>query len=154
MAAKPEKVVRRIVVTGSRDWPDEEYLRHVLDQHLPHLQRLAHGNCPTGADAMADAWARDRGVPVTRYAADWKQYGKSAGPRRNEQMIVAEQPDLVVAFQIHGSAGTQSCVNIAQANHITVERHTNDGARSCDEHGRGMPPVAKQQTLDQLLHPK
>lgn len=32
------------------------------------------------------------------YPADWDTYGKSAGMRRNRQMLEGGQPDLVVAF--------------------------------------------------------
>jgi hypothetical protein len=42
--------------------------------------------CARGADEAGEAWARARGVEVMRMPADWRKYGRSAGPRRNAEM--------------------------------------------------------------------
>lgn len=108
----------RILVTGSRDWADH----HVVDAAILDLCNwypidwdevvIVHGNCPTGADKMADEFALDTGISVERHSADWKKYGRAAGPKRNQQMVDAGA-DIVLAFKNPGSRGTQDCINRA-----------------------------------------
>ena len=64
---------------------------------------IAHGDAP-GADTMAGNWANWHLIKVTRFPAEWRKYGKSAGPVRNQKMIDEGKPDLVVAFP--GGNGT------------------------------------------------
>jgi hypothetical protein len=46
----------RILVTGSRDWPDAEMVADILDLSEKFYGRftLVHGACPTGADMVSD----------------------------------------------------------------------------------------------------
>lgn len=101
----------RVVVTGGRDYADEERVRLALgwlnDRYV--IQRLAHGGA-TGADALASSVARCMSIHVVEYAvtpAEWKRLGKRAGPLRNRRMLDEERPDLVVAFP--GNTGTADC---------------------------------------------
>jgi hypothetical protein len=67
----------------------------------------------SGADHMAFNWAKDRGVEVLEFSADWKTHGKSAGPMRNRQMLNDGQPTAVVAFP--GGRGTADMIRAAKA---------------------------------------
>lgn len=58
-----------------------------------------------GTDALGEAWADQRGMPCEKYPADWKRYGRGAGPRRNEQM--AEVAEALVALWDGESRGTK-----------------------------------------------
>jgi hypothetical protein len=42
--------------------------------------------------------ARILGVEVLPFPAQWKKFGRAAGPIRNRQMLVEGKPDLVIAF--------------------------------------------------------
>lgn len=97
---------------------------------------LAHGGAP-GADSLAGAWAEARGLEVEVYEADWEAYGRSAGPRRNADMLRLFQPTLVVAFP--GGRGTADMARRAEAAGVTVLRVSLDffKAPPC-----GPPPVA------------
>ena len=44
--------------------------------------------------------------------ADWKQYGRGAGPIRNREMLQYSEPDIVVAFP--GGAGTADMIRAAR----------------------------------------
>lgn len=57
---------------------------------------LIHGDC-RGADRLAARLAKELGIEVRAYPADWNQ-GPSAGPRRNQRMLDLESPDLVIAI--------------------------------------------------------
>lgn len=67
---------------------------------------------------MARCYAADHGISAEGFPADWRKYGKSAGPLRNQQMIDEGKPDLVVAFP--GGTGTADMVRRAKAAGIRV----------------------------------
>lgn len=115
--------MRTVIVTGGRDYKDVRCLEGVLDMLQP-ISLLRHGACPSGADAMADTWARKRGVRVDAMPADWKQYGSSAGPRRNREMALKEA-DVCVAFP--GGRGTANMIREARLHGIHVIQVTPSG---------------------------
>jgi hypothetical protein len=100
-----------VVATGSRYWTDESIIRSALEQ-LPTRSRVAHGACITGADPIVDRIARELGHEVVRYPANWGRYEKLAGPIRNHQMALLEQPDECLAFLLRRNPcrGTRNCI--------------------------------------------
>ena len=72
---------------------------------------VIHGGA-RGADQLAGAWAKERQVSYKTYPAQWDRYGKSAGFRRNEQMLNEGNPDLIIAFP--GGNGTAHMMRIAR----------------------------------------
>ena len=113
----------KIIVTGSRDYRDSDYLIEVLSRWQPRF--ISVGDCPTGADCYANGFIRSRGIASRVYKADWKRFGKSAGPIRNQEMV-DEGADMVLAFfQRPDSKGTLNCVKLAEAAGIPVTRYGN-----------------------------
>lgn len=70
---------------------------------------------------MAAQWAKDRGLPVQEFPANWNLYGKRAGPIRNGQMLEEGKPEMVVAFRGPNSRGTQNMINQAEKAGIPVQ---------------------------------
>lgn len=105
----------KVLVTGGRNYLNQKRVWEVLDGLA--ITELLHGGC-RGADNLAANWAKDRGVTATVYLPDWRSFGPSAGPMRNERMIREGKPDLVVAFP--GGDGTADCVQRAHNAHIPV----------------------------------
>lgn len=108
-----------LLVTGSRFYSRGEMVWGALEQvrsRHPGLHLLV-GDCPTGVDAMALAWAREQGVPVQVVEADWKQYGRAAGPKRNEVMA-KRRPNLVLVFP--GGAGTTDMLRRARRRKLPI----------------------------------
>ncbi len=119
--------VPTILVTGGRDWPDPDRLAAVLDHAAGGAQiRLLVGDCPTGADRHARAWAERHRVPAEVIPARWQQMkaeGKprrAAGPLRNltllDRLDQAEGQRQVLAFHddLGRSRGTRHCVTAAR----------------------------------------
>lgn len=111
-----------LLVTGGRHYADRATVFAALDR--AHAKRpitlLVHGGA-TGADSLADDWARDRGVPRRPYAVskfEWQRYGRGAGPMRNARMLADAKPDGVVAFP--GGSGTADMVFKAEAAGVPV----------------------------------
>lgn len=115
----------RIIVTGSRYWPDSGKVHFELGISFCNNGpfALVHGACPAGADMAAAQWATiaGRGLGCTEepHPADWKTYGRRAGPLRNERMIEAGA-DLVLAFPLPGGRGTQHMMRLAERAGIPV----------------------------------
>lgn len=84
--------MKRLLVTGSRDWSDREAVRQALREATRGWGRevlLVSGHCPTGADALAEEiWTR-AGGEVEAHPADWRAQGKKAGYLRNRAMVEA-----------------------------------------------------------------
>lgn len=99
----------RVLVCGGRAFDDEWLLNRTLDElhAVEPFEVVIHGTA-TGADSLADAWAKRNKIDVLRYPADWKRYGNSAGPIRNQQMIDEGHPDIAIAFK--GGRGTRDMI--------------------------------------------
>lgn len=117
-----------VIVCGGRDYGDRDRVFAALD--LAHGRRrltlLVHGACLDrrsgtllGADRWADEWARERGVPVEPHPADWRTWGKAAGPMRNRQMAEAGAHGCI-AFP--GGTGTANMCRWAERCGIAVWR--------------------------------
>ena len=112
------------LVCGGRDFADRDRAYSWLDRLAAHHgtpDRLIHGDA-RGADRIGRDWARDRGVPIGTYPADWTRHGRAAGPIRNQQMLDEGHPSLVIALP--GGRGTADMIARSQAAGIkTVVAH-------------------------------
>ncbi len=98
-------------MTGGREYSDARRVNECLDwlHAAVNITLLVQGGA-RGADALAARWARDH-LPKERSVtveAEWTRYGKSAGMRRNQEMLQRHKPHLVLAFP--GGRGTANCV--------------------------------------------
>ena len=116
----------RAIVCGGRDYTDCERFvsaMHRVDAERGPLTVVIHGGA-RGADWLAHLWASSSGVARKEivFKADWKTYGRSAGPIRNQRMIDEGQPDFVIAFP--GGKGTEDMVRRAKRAGLEVVRPT------------------------------
>lgn len=111
----------RVIVTGSRDWKDMYAVYDALGELLKPGGELTvvHGDCPTGADRFASLWCKGKPVTEERHPAQWDRFGRSAGVRRNAEMV-ALGADLVLAFPLPQGSGTQNCMLISRQKDIHV----------------------------------
>jgi len=106
----------RIVVTGGRDFDDRELAISALSS-LPKDTVVINGGAK-GADTLCAEIAEELGMHVRTFPANWKRYGKKAGPIRNLQMLSSGPVDMVLAFP--GGKGTANCIAQARAKGIHV----------------------------------
>lgn len=119
----------RILVTGSRDWTDENLIAGALLHEVsrrPSSETITvvHG-AARGADKVAARVAVHYGWQAEAHPADWDGYGKSAGFIRNAEMV-ALGADVCLAFykQGAGNKGTDHCASQAGNAGIPVRRFT------------------------------
>ncbi|MEV6219870.1 SLOG family protein [Nocardia sp. NPDC051833] len=131
--------MKRLLVTGSRNWTDRLIVRDALAAAWRHLQpgpiMLVEGEADGLDSIAADIWG-SAGLPIERHPADWDHcdtnckhaprtradgtpYCPAAGPRRNLKMI-RSGADLALAFPLGKSIGTQHCMRHARAAGIPV----------------------------------
>lgn len=104
---------KRVVIAGCRDYNNYDEAKPYIDFCLSNLRKenniIIVSGCARGADAIGERYAKENGFAVEKYPADWKTYGKSAGPLRNKQM--AEITDYVICFWDGQSRGTNSMID-------------------------------------------
>ena len=131
----------RILVTGSREWRDEEtlfqtFLREVYNVLGDHT--LVHGGAD-GADSIAAKWATEFGWTIEEHPANWDSCGPDCDdshkrrrytgdlycPRsgfvRNAEMVNLGA-DICLAFYKGASKGTDMCAKLAEKAGIKVVR--------------------------------
>ena len=118
----------RIIIAGSRDFNDYEYLKKELTQFIanhPNRQFTIVSGAARGADRLGERFAREKNISVKRFPAEWDKLGRGAGYIRNAQMLdYISQSDCegyVIAFWDGKSKGTQHMIKTAQKAGVTVE---------------------------------
>lgn len=116
----------RILFCGDRNW---SHYKTIVDVMLELRPTLVIEGEAAGADSMAREAAEDYLIAVLPFPADWKKYGRAAGPIRNSQMLKEGKPELVVAFHddITTSKGTKNMVEQAKKNGIKVLVYNSKG---------------------------
>lgn len=115
----------RILVTGSRDWTDKRSIAKKLCLFIRptdgQVVTLVSGNCPMGADFMAEEVARNLEWNVELHPANWELHGKRAGFIRNQEMVNAGA-DLCLAFIKNKSKGATMTANLSEEAGIKTHR--------------------------------
>jgi hypothetical protein len=103
--------------SGDRDWGDP-YIVDIVMMGIYTMNRM-HQEKPIivqgtakGLDSIAMMKASGLGMTVHGYPPQWKQFGKAAGPKRNQQMLVEEEVNIAFAFHddLTLSKGTKDMV--------------------------------------------
>ena len=100
----------RVLVCGGRGFKSRGIVCRTLCSLRPFPTLIIHGGC-SGADKLAAEWAWEYEVTAVEFPAEWDKYGRAAGPIRNQSMIDAGKPDVVVAFA--GGRGTADMIRRA-----------------------------------------
>ena len=109
----------RVLVCGGAKFTDFEALCNACNHYAYEAEVLIEGEA-AGADKLGRAWAEDQDIPVLPFPANWRKYGRAAGPIRNQQMLDEGKPDLVLAFPTPESRGTWDMVRRAKKAGIRV----------------------------------
>lgn len=110
----------RVLISGSRNWTDENTVRKVI-YSFPPESVLIVGDA-RGADEIARNVAQERSdIIILEYKADWNKHGKRAGPIKNIEMF-SQDPDEVYTFQIDNSKGTAHAIKLAEERNIKLTK--------------------------------
>ena len=111
----------RVIIAGCRDFADYELLKEKCDFYLQNKEKedivIVSGHA-SGADALGERYAQERGLQLETYPADWKAHGRAAGPIRNENM--ARVANALIAFWDGKSRGTKNMIETARKYNLKV----------------------------------
>lgn len=120
--------MRRVLITGSRDWTDASAVWNALralKEYLDEPITVVHGGAK-GADTIADTMAKRLGMTVEVHRPDWDTHGKKAGFLRNSEMVESGA-DFCLAFIKNNSKGATMCARLAEKANIPVQYFREDG---------------------------
>lgn len=117
----PTDLSFRLLVTGDRNYKNPDIINHAIFC-LPKKPVCIIEGEATGADSIAREVALEYNICVQKFPADWKKYGKAAGPKRNKEMLEIGRPTLTFAFHddIVNSKGTRNMIEQSLKNKIPV----------------------------------
>lgn len=127
--------MRRVLITGSRNWSNFKAVWDVLDLEWEKAatagQKLVvvHGKCKTGADLHAHGWcvhAWEGGftnVDEDPHPADIVKYHPKRAPLVRNQEMAESGIAAAHAFPNEGSTGTRNCMSHCFANGVTPVNH-------------------------------
>lgn len=114
-----------VVITGSRKWTAVPQIRSVLWG----ADLVIHGGAK-GADQVASQVAKLLDLEELIVRARWEEFGKRAGPERNERMADwagklqrAGHEVACYAYPLDGSRGTPDCIDRMLKHGIKVHVH-------------------------------
>ena len=114
-----------IVCGGKTEHPQEKvdgFILGVLSELGITDCEIVSGGCK-GADISGEKFAEAHGFEVVRFLPDWRSYGRSAGIRRNAEMVnyISQfECSLVIAFWNGQSRGTKFTIELARKKGIPV----------------------------------
>ena len=109
----------RVIIAGSRYFDDYALLQNHADKMLSNqvdIEIVSGG--ASGADALGERYAKDRGYKLKIFPADWATHGRKAGPIRNREM--AEYADALLAYWDGKSRGTKNMIEEARARDLKI----------------------------------
>jgi hypothetical protein len=114
-------VSKRIIVSGSRDWDNQDPVLAYLES-LPEGSTVIEGGAP-GLDRLVRNDILRFGLPlhVVTYWANWNWLGKAAGGDRNQRMV-DDGADEAAVFPLPQSRGTHDLARRAESADIRVVR--------------------------------
>lgn len=104
------------IVAGCRDYEDYASFITEMNKYNDITEIISGG--ASGVDSMAIKYANENNIKLTVFYADWKTYGKSAGPIRNRKMAeyCKKSPNSrLIAFWDMKSPGTKNMIYVYQS---------------------------------------
>lgn len=112
----------RTIIAGSRTVESFDLVRAAVEA-CPWASEITEvvSGCADGVDTLGEQWAKRKMIPIKRFPADWRRFGRAAGPKRNEQM--AAYADALIAVWDGASRGTQDMIERARHYGLRVYVH-------------------------------
>lgn len=121
----------RIIIAGSRTVTENDVRRALqLCPWVGFVSAVVSGTAK-GADQFGENWAKENGIEILYFPADWKKYGKRAGPLRNQ--VMAENAEGLIAVWDGKSRGTNSMISLAKKQGLRISVFRTD-TKTMEEH--------------------
>lgn len=101
---------KKLIVAGSRSFRSYDLIKLHLDEYRLTEKDYIISGTASGADTLGEEYAQKNGIQIIRMPANWNEYGKAAGYKRNYQMAL-EATEAIV-FWDGRSPGTKHMIDI------------------------------------------
>lgn len=99
------------IVAGSRWINSYADVCAAIQQSGFNITQVVSG-VANGVDKLGERWARENGIAVKRFPANWRELGRGAGLSRNVEM--GKYADALVAVWDGDSTGTLHMIKVAR----------------------------------------
>jgi hypothetical protein len=113
----------KVIIAGGRDLTNYDLVKAKVDIVL--RKKIASGEeieivsgKAKGADSLGEEYARQNGLKIKEFPADWDTHKKAAGPIRNEEM--AKYADACIVFWDGGSRGSKDMIDRAKRKNMPL----------------------------------
>ena len=100
----------RVIIAGSRVIKDYELVKKAVADSKFDITEVVCGMA-SGVDSLGERYAKEHGIPVAYYPAEWDVHGRRAGYIRNIEM--AKNADALIAIIRNNSPGTMHMIKEA-----------------------------------------
>ena len=108
----------RVIIAGTRDLPITlSDIVSAIEESRFHITAIISGHSGI-VDKLGEEWAALNRVPIHQYLPQWAVYGKSAGPRRNEEM--AKNAEALILLWDGFSKGSRSMLLFANRYELMI----------------------------------
>lgn len=108
-----------VLIAGGRNFNNYELLKKKCDYYLSNLDTddivIISGHA-RGADTLGEKYANEKGYELDLHPADWDKYGKSAGYKRNKEMV--DIASAAIFFWDGKSKGTKHAIDLCNVKGI------------------------------------
>lgn len=110
----------KVGIVGGRGFNDQVLFDNTLTAFTIEHGKITHvvSGAAKGADTMGANFAKRFGIELTEFIPEWDKYGRSAGFRRNQDIIA--NSEYVIAFWDGSSKGTKSSIDLAKKLNIPI----------------------------------
>lgn len=108
----------KVIIAGCRDYsPTFNEITSAIATSGFLVTEIVTGDA-LGVDSIADGYAKEMGYDRVIFPPNWKKFGRSAGPIRNEKM--ANYAEALIAFWDGKSAGTKNMIKMAESYKLKI----------------------------------
>jgi len=100
-----------VIIAGSRSITDYDFVCRAVIESCFDVREVVSGTA-RGVDRLGERWAKEHGIPVTKFPADWGRYQKAAGYVRNTDM--GQYADGLIVCWDGVSKGSRHMISIMQ----------------------------------------
>jgi hypothetical protein len=101
----------KVIIAGSRFITDYNLVVLAVKESGFDITEVVCG-AANGVDSLGERYAKENGIKLSYFYADWKGLGKLAGHKRNEQM--GNYGEALIAVWDGKSPGTKHMINFAK----------------------------------------
>jgi hypothetical protein len=107
----------KTIIAGSRFITDYDLVKSAIKESEFVITEVVSGLAP-GIDTLGIEWAKENNIKWCGFQANWNEFGKAAGPKRNQKM--ADYADALIAIWDGSSKGTKDMIDRAKKKGLKV----------------------------------